>query len=271
MARRKTFYELLTDAINHFSEAGYTSQSELEQWVKILRTAANAMLRPPKITENEIRKVLTSTYSRMIVKGSVLKSNPGISKFTIDKLKPSMRRELDRRVLASTNLIKLNRDEAISTTLRRFQGWATSIPVGGSNVVDRRKEKENIRKPLSKMDFLERRVIIDQTHKFAAALNDTVAEGSGAIAAEWHSRWRRIGYDYREDHKERDEQIYAIRNNWAIEKGLMKAGAMGYTDDITKPGEEVFCSCTYTYIYNLDALPSGMLTEKGRMLLASKK
>jgi len=273
VARRKTFYELLTEAINHFVDVGYTSETELQKWVVLLKKSADKTLRSPTLTSEEIRRALRSVYSRVVINGGKRQAN--ISKFTLDKLKPTMRRDLERRILASANLIKLNREEAISNTLRRFQGWATSVPKGGSRVVDKRKEKENIRKPLTQMGFKERRVIIDQTHKFAASLNDVIATNSDAIAAEWNSRYRRIGYDYRPDHKERDSRltgkIYAIRNNWAIKKGLMKASKAGYTDEMTMPGEEVFCSCTYTYIYALSSLPEEMLTTKGRALVASRK
>jgi hypothetical protein len=220
----------------------------------------------PAATEMAMRRSLKAVYRRLAINGVALKDNKGVSKFSVDMLKPAMRRELDKRILASANLIKLNREEAISTTLRRFQGWATSIPKGGSKALDIRKEKSMIRKPLSKVTFQERRVIIDQSQKFAAALNAVIANENDAIAAVWHSRWRTPGYDYREDHRERDQKIYAIRGNWAIKKGLMKVGKMGYTDDITQPAEEVFCQCRYTYIYSIDYLPDEMLTEKGKQL-----
>ena len=89
------------------------------------------------------------------------------------------------------------------------------------------------------------------------------AEGGGALAMVWHSRWRVAGYDYREDHKERDRQVYAIRGNWALQKGLMRKGPAGYADEITKPAEEVFCQCTGQWLYSLRALPRDMLTDKG--------
>ena len=155
--------------------------------------------------------------------------------------------------------------------MRRFEGWATSIPEGGSKSVDKKKEKESIRKSITKVSFQNRRVTIDQSQKFAASLNAVIANNNGAIAATWHSRWRTAGYDYREDHKERDEKVYAIADNWAIKQGLMKAGSGGYTQDITQPAEEVFCQCRYTYIYSLDYLPDEMLTDKGRKFLESLK
>jgi hypothetical protein len=91
------------------------------------------------------------------------------------------------------------------------------------------------------MRFDERRVLVDQGHKLISAINRTVAEEGNAIAGTWHSHWRQAGYDYREDHKERDDHVYAIRGNWAIKDGLMKVGPAGYSDEITQAAEEPFC------------------------------
>ena len=107
------------------------------------------------------------------------------------------------------------------------------------------------------------RLQIDQGHKFSNTLNDIIAVDGGAIAAKWKSHYRQPGYDYREDHKERDGNYYAIRGSWAMEKGLMNKGE-GYTDDMTMPGEEIFCRCGYTYIYSLRKIPEEMLTSKGK-------
>jgi hypothetical protein len=271
MARPKSFYRLLTEAIAHFAERGYTSQAELEEWVRVLKKSIGSALGPQSATEAAVRRNLKAVYSRLAVKGVALRNNRGVSKFDLDKLKPAMRRELQKRILASVNLIKLNREEAIATTLRRFQGWATAVPKGGSKALDVRKEKAMIKKPLSKITYQERRVTIDQSQKFAASLNAVIAQGNDAIAAEWQSRWRTPGYDYREDHKERSGHIFAIRDNWAIQEGLMKVGAAGYTDAITQPAEEVFCQCRYVYIYSIDYLPADMLTDKGRKMIAKAK
>jgi hypothetical protein len=270
MAKRKSYFELLTEAINHFIENGYTSQSDLKKWIKLLRESSELLLGSPSKTEQDVRKALTATFKNLVSKNGLARYHEGISVFTINNLQPKLQRELNKRILASANLIKLNREEAISTTLRRFEGWATSIPAGGSNAVDRVAEKQNIRKPLAQMDFKEKRVTIDQTLKLNAAINNVIATGGGAIAAKWHSNWRQMNYDYREDHKERDDQIYLFRESWAKEKGLVKPNENGYLDDITKPGEEVYCRCTAVYIYSPFNLPTEMLTEKGREYVAPK-
>jgi hypothetical protein len=263
-----TFYEVLTAAINDFIEYGFDSQSRVDSWLKKIKEAAEKALIPDFQMQAEMEKALNAAFSRLVIKGGLI--NKSVSKYDIDRLKPKLRSELDRRIMASANLIKYNREQSITDVLRRFEGWATSIPKGGSLAVDKVKEKQNIKKSLAKMPFNQRRVVIDQTHKLISNINDIVAVDNGAIAGEWHSHWKQPNYNYRKDHKERDNKIYLIRGNWASEKGYIKS-INGYTDDITSPGEEVYCRCNYKYIYNLSKLPKEMLTKKGELALQSSK
>lgn len=259
-----SFYKTLTEAVREFEELGFDSAERLAYWIERIRKAAAESLTPESVLEDAMRKNLAGIYRKLVDDGQILRAHPGISRFTVDRLKPRLRAELDRRVLVSKSLIKLNRQQMIEKTTQRFAGWASSIPAGGSGAVEVKETKDHIRKALASMPFTERRLHIDQGHKFVSALNEIVAVDSGAIAAIWRSQWRRAGYQYREDHKERDAKFYAIRGNWAMQKGFMKVGPDGYTDEITKPGEEVYCSCSYQYVYSLGKLPESMLTVKGR-------
>ncbi len=263
----ETFFSAVTKAIQHFERFGFTSETELQEWVSRLRRTALLQLQSPEKTERDIAQALHARYTEKVTKGGLLRQMPAVPRYTLEKVKPKLRRELDRRIAVSANLIKLNREEAISTTLRRFQGWATSIPPGGSEVVDVKGEKENVRKALKQLPFIERRVVIDQTAKLVDAITDVVAVDGGALAARWRSPWRRQGYSARIDHKHRDEKVFAVRGNWALEKGLMKAGPNGYTDDIERPGEFVFCQCSYEYLFYLVDLPLDMLTKAGMYTL----
>jgi len=262
------FYETLTAAVNDIIEYGFDSKKRIDYWLEKIKKAAEKELIPQHQVQAELEKSLNNAYSRLVTKGGLI--NKEISRFTIDRLKPKLRAELDRRIMASANLIKYNREDAINNTLRRFEGWATSIPKGGNKTTNKVKQKQDIRKSLGKMPFEQRRVIIDQTHKLISNINNIVAVDNGAIAARWHSHWRQMNYDYRKDHKERDEHIYLIRGNWASEKGLIKA-VDGYTDDITMPGEEVYCRCNYVYIYDIGSLPENFLTIKGKKALSQVK
>jgi hypothetical protein len=262
-----TFFEVLTAAINDIIEHGFDSQKRIDEWVKKIKDAALREMIPSHKIQAEMEKSLNAAFSRLVTKGGLVNSN--VSKYDVDRLKQKLRAELDRRIMASANLIKYNREDSIVNVLRRFEGWATSIPKGGSDAVDRRKEKANIRKSLGKLPFEQRRIIIDQTHKLVSNINEIVAVDNGAIAARWHSHWKQAGYNYRKDHKERDEKVYVIRGSWAHEKGYIKP-IHGYTDEITTPGEEVFCRCNYVYLYNLRQVPQ-LLTKKGEMVLQSSK
>jgi hypothetical protein len=148
-----------------------------------------------------------------------------------------------------------------------LSGWATSIPVGGSEVVDKRDVKSHIAEPVQKVRYQDRLRMNDQGHKLVSAVNAVIAQQTGAIAAKWRSHFRAPGYDSRPDHAERDGKIYLIRGSWAHEQGLVKAGPAGYTDEITEPAQEVNCRCFYTFLGALRDLPPEMLTERGRKLL----
>ncbi|MGP0902092.1 hypothetical protein [Serratia sp. CY76391] len=259
--RVKTLYEVLTDAINYYVDNGWDSEESLLDWCKRLRVAASR----ESPSDDVARKHLTAIYSRLVVDGGALRDQPadGPKRVTLDKLKPEFRQELNRRIFASANLIKLNREQAIERTVQRFQGWVTSIPPDGVSDIDKNAQKATFRKSITDMDFISRRVAIDQGHKLASNVKYLLSVQGGAIALKWHSNWRRPGYKYREDHKERDEHIYLLRDSWALEQGLIKP-VNGYYDEITAAGEEVFCSCQVFPIYAPQKLPDEFLTEKGK-------
>lgn len=263
----RTYQQVLTEALADFATNGYDSQERLDYWQKQLAEAAEASMMSAYEMESLMRASLTQIYKRLVDDGTVYQRHPGVSRFTVDRLRPAMRAELDRRILASADLIKLNRKQAIQKTLQRFSGWATSVPKGGSPRVNWRDEKRKIKKALSSLPFEERRVLIDQGHKLNAGINSVIAMGSGAIAAIWRSHKNQVGYDGRPDHNHRDGDVFAIRGNWAMEQGLMKRGPNGYTDEIEQPAEFVFCRCWYVYIYNLRDLPEVMITAKGKIEL----
>lgn len=257
--KKYTVNDVIGHAIADIELHGYDSPIRIDRWI-----AAILALTRWQDVEQSARDMLIKSFTAKYNKA--IKDAPKVHKdiplFTIDRVKPKLRDELDRRIIASADLIKLNRESAIQKTIQRFVGWSTSIPAGGSDAVEKRETKKHISRSIGELSFIERRVAIDQGHKLIANINNIIAVDGGALAGKWHSHWRRSGYDYRKDHKERDDKYYTIRNNWAIEKGLMKVGKDGYTDDITMPCEEVYCTCFYQYIYTLASLPDDMTTEK---------
>jgi hypothetical protein len=274
MAKRpgmqRSFYEVLTDAIADFAEHGYDSEERLAYWTREIEAAALRGMVSQQELRDQLNAHLRGIYERILreeAKRSVSKVT-GVARFGPEMLAPKMKAELDRRRMASANLIRLNREAAIQKTLQRFQGWASSVPAGGTRDADRKKTKDGIRKSLSSLPFQERRVLIDQGHKFTASLQDIVAKEKGAIAAVWESNWRQAGYDFRPDHKALDGKVFGIRGNWAAELGLMKAGPDGWSDDVEQPSVAPMCRCRFKYLFTLSRLPKDMLTRKGADKLA---
>ncbi len=259
-----SFSAVLAEAIKDLVEHGF-SPDLVDKWQIRLRQAV-MLTSPLGPLQKTAQEHLQSIFRREVERGGLMKYHLGVSKQSVDRLTSAMRMELDRRILASADLIKLNRDQAIEKTLQRFAGWASSIPMGGSRAVDKVEVKDNIGKSVKQAKYEQRRVAIDQGHKLISNINAVVAEQSGAIAMMWRSHWKQPGYNYREDHKDRDRKVYAIRGNWALQKGLVNH-ADGYADDITAPAQEPFCRCFGVYLYNLRDLPAEMLTEKGRQIL----
>jgi hypothetical protein len=278
--RLKTFKEVLGDAVTDMVENGFSSQERVDHWMRELRVAAERSMISPESLEQQLRDNLAAVYRRMVEQGGIIKRHPGVPRFTIDRVRPQLRSELDRRIVASANLIKLNRAQAIDETLRRFQGWSTAIPPGGVSSETRTEVKDRVKKSLASLPFTERRVVIDQSAKLVASISNIIATDGGAIAVIWRSKWRQPGYDYRRDHKERDGLIYLIRDSWAYRAGFVRKGpshtgpgndksAGFYYDEVTAVAQEVFCQCHAQYIYSLRDLPEEMLTAKGKAALAS--
>ncbi len=266
-----TLRAVLAEAIAAMARNGYTSEAQVEAWAQKINRAAGDELPGDKEIDEETEAALRAVFERMIRRGGLIRRVPGVSTYDIGMIEPKFRAELDRRIRASADLIKLRKKETVAQTLARFRGWATSVPPGGSGGVDRLAARAQIAKPTAQYKFERRRVAIDQGHKLSANVAAIAALQSGAIAAIWHSHWRQPGYQYRREHKALDEKLFLIRGNWAQEKGWVKPAGHGYTDEIEAPAEKPYCSCYYQYINNPLDLPRDMLTAKGREALGLKE
>jgi hypothetical protein len=262
------FTDLLTDYIRKIADNGIGDS--LGFMTGQLRLALDRSVPSDAEQLGRIRKVLTASVKKALAPHRLGRAHPDVSAITIQHIQPYFRTELERRILANADLIKLNRSQAIDKTLQRFAGWASSVPIKGSEAIDRREVRSNIGKSVQQLDYERRRREIDQGHKMVAAIDAVIAMQSGAIAKRWHSNYRQAGYDYREDHKERDGKWYAIRGNWALKDGLMVVGPNGYSDEITAEAEEPYCQCSCVWTRNLRKLPPDMLTKKGEAYLANR-
>ena len=268
---RNNFYQVLSNAIADLTEHGFDSQQRLDDWMQRLEVAARASLVPRSVLENALREALTRVFERSTTTANLLKTHKGISQYTLQIVKPKLRAELDRRILAGVSLIKLHRETAVQQALGRLAGWATSIPIGGSNVVNKTEEAAAVRRSIAGLSFIDRRVVIDQGHKLSAAISEIVAVDGGAIVGKWRHVMEGGGYQARPEHVARNNHIYVLRDNWAMQQGLMKLAGRQYYDEITAAGQEVYCRCTVVWMHALRDLPPEMLTNKGRDELARVK
>ena len=263
-----TFRELLTAAINDMAATGYVSPERLAAWIAQLRNAAEFELGSDRDIDEEIRKGLEATLERFIGGRRLDQIVEGVGRYTKAMVKPRLYAELDRRIIASADLIKLHKREAVERTLRRFAGWSTSIPPGGDETIDKRETKALLGKGLRDYRFERRRVDTDQGHKLISNVAAIVAEEAGAIAMQWNSHGAHDpSYNARPEHLKRDGKTYLIRDSWAHRDGLVKP-INGYTDDITAPGQEISCRCWGTYTTTPRRLPDVMLTRKGQEWIA---
>lgn len=258
----RTYWEVLTAAVNDVAEHGYDSQERVDFWAEEIRRAAERSMKSAEEVERMVRDAMMSVFRRAVDLGGVTRINPGVTSFTIDKVRPALHAELSRRTAASLDLIKINRPQAIAKTQQRFRGWATSVPPGGAKV-DKTAEKKEIRKALASLPYEERRVVIDQSAKLFSNINTTVAVNGGAIGAIWHSHKNQVGYDGRPTHNARDGKFFIVRGCWAHEAGLVKPNADGYTDQVEQPAEWPFCKCSWQYVFSLRSVPAECLTRKG--------
>lgn len=264
-----SFRQVLSNAVADLAEHGYQSGEQVDRWLLLLRAAAERELGSEAEAERMARDALIAIYRRLIEAGRIVKYVPEVSRFTLAIVRPELRAELDRRILAAADLIKLRRRESIEKTLARFQGWSTSIPPGGEGVIDRREVRASVAKSLQQERFLRRRVQIDQGAKLLSNIADIVAIGNGAIAAEWRHIPHRKGYQARPEHVARNGKIYGIRDSWAWEQGLISK-SWPTTDEIDRPGQAIFCSCTFRYILSPRRLPDAMLTKRGQQFVAGE-
>jgi hypothetical protein len=270
-----TFNQVLGAAMDDVERRGYLTPEQIQEWERLLAEAARRSMTPEHKMKEMVDRGLVRLYEDMVGKARVLRYHPGVPLFTLERIKPYLRPELDKRIAASLGLIRLNKDSVVLKMQQRFAGWATSIPAGGSDNVKRQEVKEGVRKGIAGLRYEERRVLTDQGHKLVSSINQVMALQGSAIAGIWRSHYHQLNYDYREEHKEREieslKRPFLIKGSWAIKEGYLQTSGARYLEDMTAAGEEPFCRCFVQYLYNIRQMPRDYLTAKGEEFLAASK
>lgn len=198
------------------------------------------------------------------VDNKVLYKRHDIEGYIIAALYFLLRDEKDNRIFSAKQLTKMRREETKETVMRRFAGWASSIPV--TRKIKNKQEIVNfIVKPIKELPKLEKNIVNDQARKMVSNMDMIVADQAGAIGYYWNSLFRVPGYNYREQHKhlDLDGKFIIFKDSWAYKEGYIKRGNQIFQDDIECPGELPNCKCTAKYVYVLESVPKDCLTIKG--------
>jgi hypothetical protein len=151
--------------------------------------------------------------------------------------------------------------------------FSKQVPVGGAADKIVRSLVTDIKREIRYLSKWDKLFYTYKASSLVSELEYILTLQSNPIAVIWrYSPLDEQGeYSKSYDHKEWGGRIYAVRGNWALEKGLMNAGPYGYIDEISRPKQDVGCMCGLQWLYSLRSLPDGMITPIGKAELARAK
>lgn len=262
-----TLADIIRQAVHDVVQNGF-SWDRLKLWQGRIEMALQ-IYRSTTSSERRISKGLLDLFLRKTSPIALSKVHKGVDRITLSMIATRSRSLLDDRIMASADLIRLNRERSIARTLDRFSGWATSIPTTGSsqNVGE---TISHIAKPLRSMSFEERRLFIDQGHKLISNVNHVIALQTDAIAGMWR-HVHQANYDGRPEHEALDGKWFVFKDGWAYREGFITKGD-GFIEEIEEmPAMAPFCRCWMSYSRGLRTVPVSLLTAKGRKAFEEAK
>jgi len=187
-----------------------------------------------------------------------------IGRYTLENVDPVLRPGLDLRLLEmaedAADQIGEDREGVIASVLDRFAAWITARPVARrAPAIPSHLPAAFICEPAAER---RRQVMLHMGLRFSGVLSELQALAGGAIAIVWHAGPDEE-YDYEPPHPARNGQVYAVRDSWALSKGLMQPSRAGFYDPHDAPGAAHYCRCHGQWLYGLRQLPPDMLTEAG--------
>lgn len=283
--------QILFEFAESLAEKGKMTTATAKQLDRLMATYRN-------VTEEELRSLINTLEPDLrreykknyytYINGGYKKTHPGIQAYRISDLKPAYRKAVQNSVDNSLALIKTQNAEFMAQMQARFRNWAT-IPSaemrGDSANPDKIKaylKNDVLKLPDVKKDMTAHQhfIVVDQTRKLLANMDEITAKQGGAIGFIWHNRRDgrvvgRPGGMYPDatakhgDHWDREGKLYLIKDSWAISrKMLKKVKGIEYDTDLNdgKPGIPIGCRCYAEYIYAIELIPEkyrDCITEKG--------
>lgn len=257
-----------------------TSGDLLEEGQGMLRNEISKhfkTIRNPK----EIYNFVNKGYSSFLKNAQI--HHKGITKTSLNDLKPKFRKEIEDRVKISFNLMKNQEEELKQKIASRFINWVT---IDSKDVRGNTTSKQSL---LNFLDFAKENgiaedhakfILKDQTRKMIASLDDLVAKENNAIGGIWHNRGDRrvVGnpqgiYPHSEtkahgNHWDREGKFYVFKDSWAYQKGYVKGELYDNLED-GGVGVAIGCRCRLEFIYDLRDVPYENLTQRGRELISA--
>lgn len=248
-------------------EAQGMLRNEISQYFKSIRN------------ERGIYNYINKGYTHFLKNAQL--SHKGITKQSLNDLKPKFRKELENKVQISFNLMKNQENEIKQKLASRFINYVT---------IDSKEVRGNGASKKSLLEFLDfakengiaenhaKFILQDQTRKLTASLDDILAKENGAIGGIWHNRGdkRVVGNPQglypngstkaHGDHWEREGVFYTFKDSWGYKKGYIDAPIYENLED-GGVGKAIGCRCWLQYIYDLRDVPYANLTKKGKELL----
>ena len=235
---------------------------------------------------NSYQRGINSAFKREYNKylKTLEKEDINIKPIDISSLKPTIKKELERRQKDSLSLIKTQTDETLFDIKRKILGWSTEI----QTKVKPEEWQYNfwVSVPIKHMKYQTQDhndlIIRDQRAKMLSNFDYITAEEIGALGFYWKTREdNRVvgdptglypkGNKMHNNHYVREGVFFILRDNWAMKKGYMKKVAnIEYIDEIPDglPANAINCRCIAEYKYYLDEIPLELLTNKGKEYIA---
>jgi len=262
---------------NHVTETTEAIFATIDQ---IIPRPADAAQRYREACEDYLSKVTQArgiptraVFGNDVTQTNIVSSSgPGIAE-KFDALLPQIRERCD---WCAKNYASQANDyfhSQIAELRKSIESFLLSIPVGGTTDKALNRVVADIKREIKYIFRWDRLFYTYKAVSLSSEIEYIFKLEGNPIAAIWHHNPLDGQGEYQKtyDHKELAGRVYAVRGNWALEKGLMCAGPNGYLDEITRPNQDIGCMCWLEWLYSLRGLPHYMMTPKGEAELARVK
>ena len=280
MTEAREAVQAVGEVLIGFLKSGPTSPDQVQETKAILLELARSIATSAEEATDSYERVCKEFLDKVIrVKGmptrtisgdretqpeTISSSGKRIAE-NFDALLPSISKRFEWCIANYKSEATAYRDERLRQCDAMIHQFLEHVPMGGTKDKEIKSQIGEIKKELRSLAKWDQLFYVHKAMCFPAEVEFLFSLEGNPIAAIWRYNPIDEQTDYPKTyhHKQRDELVYAVRGNWAIAKGLMKAGPNGYLDEISRPSQEIGCTCHLQWLYSISRLPTNMVTEKG--------